>query len=65
MVARQSLELARLRLRKQSTQAWFACRSCGVVMHADRNGSRNIAHRADAVWQRGAVNRPSRPKQAA
>lgn len=40
------------------TQARFACRSCGTVMHADHNGSRNIAHRGDAVWKRGAVNRP-------
>jgi IS605 OrfB family transposase len=40
------------------SQAWFACRSCRVVMQADRNGSRNIRDRADAVWQRGAVNRP-------
>ncbi|MBW5481198.1 RNA-guided endonuclease InsQ/TnpB family protein [Streptomyces bambusae] len=39
-------------------QARFVCRSCGTVMHADHNGSRNIAHRADAVWKRGAVNRP-------
>ncbi|MFF3897624.1 RNA-guided endonuclease InsQ/TnpB family protein [Streptomyces sp. NPDC001812] len=41
------------------SQARFVCRSCGAVLHADHNGSRNIAHRADAVWQRGAVNRPS------
>jgi putative transposase len=40
-------------------QARFVCRSCGVVLHADFNGSRNIAHRGEAVWQRGAVNRPS------
>ncbi|WP_223268300.1 RNA-guided endonuclease InsQ/TnpB family protein [Streptosporangium nondiastaticum] len=40
------------------SQARFACRSCGAVLHADHNGSRNIAHRADAAWQRGAVNRP-------
>ncbi|WP_307865261.1 RNA-guided endonuclease InsQ/TnpB family protein [Streptomyces montanisoli] len=40
------------------TQARFVCRSCGTVLHADHNGSRNIAHRADAAWQRGAVNRP-------
>ncbi|MGP4092545.1 RNA-guided endonuclease TnpB family protein [Streptomyces sp. KR55] len=44
------------------SQAWFACRSCGVVMHADRNGSRNIAHRGEAAWQRGAVNRPNTVK---
>lgn len=41
------------------SQSWFACRSCGSVMHADLNGSRNIAHRADAVWQQGKVNCPS------
>ncbi|MFF6886098.1 RNA-guided endonuclease InsQ/TnpB family protein [Streptomyces sp. NPDC012421] len=41
------------------TQARFVCKSCGTTLHADHNGSRNIAHRADAAWQRGAVNRPS------
>lgn len=40
------------------TQARFVCRSCGTVMHADHNGSRNIAHRGEAAWKRGAVNRP-------
>jgi putative transposase len=40
-------------------QARFVCRSCGIMLHADLNGSRNIAHRGEAVWQRGAVNRPS------
>lgn len=40
-------------------QARFACRSCGIVLHADLNGSRNIARRGEAVWQRGAVKRPS------
>ncbi|MFJ9909246.1 RNA-guided endonuclease InsQ/TnpB family protein [Streptomyces sp. NPDC101152] len=43
------------------TQARFACKSCGTILHADHNGSRNIAHRADAAWQRGAVNRPRTP----
>lgn len=41
------------------TQARFVCRSCGIVLHADHNGSRNIAHRGEAAWKRGAVNRPS------
>jgi len=41
------------------SQAWFACRSCGSVMHADHNASRNIAHRGEAAWQRGKVNCPS------
>ncbi|MFB7611134.1 RNA-guided endonuclease InsQ/TnpB family protein [Streptomyces gardneri] len=40
------------------TQARFVCRSCGIVMHADHNGSRNIAHRGEAAWKRGVVNRP-------
>jgi IS605 OrfB family transposase len=35
------------------SQAWFACRSCGVVAHADRNGSRNIRARAEELWRRG------------
>jgi len=34
-------------------QAMFACRACGVIMHADINGSRNIALRANAAWQAG------------
>ncbi|MGW7292982.1 RNA-guided endonuclease InsQ/TnpB family protein [Streptomyces xiamenensis] len=40
-------------------QARFVCRSCGTVLHADHNSSRNIAYRGDAAWQRGAVNRLS------
>ncbi|MFJ4778568.1 RNA-guided endonuclease InsQ/TnpB family protein [Streptomyces sp. NPDC088762] len=36
------------------SQALFACRSCGFVDHADRNGSRNIRARAQMVWRRGA-----------
>ncbi|MGJ5753380.1 RNA-guided endonuclease InsQ/TnpB family protein [Streptomyces puniciscabiei] len=35
-------------------QAWFACRNCGFVGHADRNGSRNIRARALELWRRGA-----------
>jgi IS605 OrfB family transposase len=34
-------------------QATFACRACGVTLHADVNGSRNIVLRADAAWQAG------------
>lgn len=37
----------------RSSQARFACRSCGVVAHADRNASRNIAYRASVVWNAG------------
>ncbi|WP_228718429.1 RNA-guided endonuclease InsQ/TnpB family protein [Kitasatospora acidiphila] len=40
-------------------QATFACRACGMTMHADVNGSRNIRHRAAGAWQRGTVNCPT------
>jgi putative transposase len=39
--------------RNRVSQAWFICRSCGVVAHADRNGSRNIAARAAILWDAG------------
>ncbi|WP_369391840.1 RNA-guided endonuclease InsQ/TnpB family protein [Streptomyces sp. CG1] len=35
------------------SQAWFACRNCGLVAHADRNSSRNICARAWELWRRG------------
>jgi putative transposase len=34
-------------------QALFICQGCGVVAHADRNASRNIAHRAVLAWDAG------------
>ncbi|MGY0066832.1 hypothetical protein ACWZEH_08355 [Streptomyces sp. QTS137] len=40
-------------------RARFACRSCGFVDHADRNGSRDIRARAWELWRRGA--RPTAP----
>ncbi|MFC3995539.1 RNA-guided endonuclease InsQ/TnpB family protein [Nocardiopsis sediminis] len=57
--SRQCCECRHTHRTNRVSQAMFACRSCGAVLHADINGSRNIAHRADAVWKRGAVNRPS------
>ncbi|MFI9745371.1 RNA-guided endonuclease InsQ/TnpB family protein [Streptomyces sp. NPDC052494] len=56
--SRQCSECRHTHRTNRVTQARFVCRSCGTVMHADHNGSRNIAHRGDAVWKRGAVNRP-------
>ncbi|WP_444964185.1 RNA-guided endonuclease InsQ/TnpB family protein [Nocardiopsis sp. M1B1] len=35
------------------SQALFVCRSCGVVAHADRNASRVLARRGQAVWNAG------------
>ncbi|MEU5596264.1 transposase [Streptomyces sp. NPDC020298] len=43
------------------SQAWFACRSCGVVAHADRNGSRNIRARAWELRRRGALSTAPAP----
>ncbi|GHH86480.1 hypothetical protein GCM10017771_23730 [Streptomyces capitiformicae] len=31
----------------------FICRGCGVVAHADRNASHNIATRGESVWNAG------------
>ncbi|MFB7832316.1 RNA-guided endonuclease InsQ/TnpB family protein [Streptomyces sp. NPDC056056] len=56
--SRQCSECRHTHRANRVTQARFVCRSCGTVLHADHNGSRNIAHRGDAVWKRGAVNRP-------
>ncbi|MFG2723578.1 RNA-guided endonuclease InsQ/TnpB family protein [Streptomyces canus] len=43
------------------SQAWFACRYCGFVDHADRNGSRNIRARAWELWRRGAQSTAPAP----
>lgn len=43
-------------------QARFVCRRCGVVAHADRNASRNIAVRGEAAWIAGRESRvPATP----
>ncbi|MGI5349982.1 RNA-guided endonuclease InsQ/TnpB family protein [Streptomyces sp. CA-250714] len=39
------------------SQARFACRSCGVVAHADRNASRVLARRGEVVWSAGRESR--------
>ncbi|MET7518252.1 transposase [Streptomyces sp. NPDC005480] len=43
------------------SQARFVCRSCGVVAHADWNGSRNIRHRAEELWRCGAQSTAPAP----
>jgi IS605 OrfB family transposase len=43
-------------------QARFVCRGCGVVAHADRNASTNVAARGEAVWVAGRESRvPATP----
>ncbi|RKS09110.1 IS605 OrfB family transposase [Nocardiopsis sp. Huas11] len=45
--------------RNRPTRAVFACTSCGVVLHADTNASRNLARRGVVVWNAGrSVSRP-------
>ncbi|WP_150254517.1 RNA-guided endonuclease InsQ/TnpB family protein [Nocardiopsis deserti] len=39
--------------RNRVDQAVFICRGCGVVAHADRNASANIAARGRVVWNAG------------
>lgn len=44
------------------SQARFACRSCGVVAHADRNASHVLARRGATAWAAGRESRvPSIP----
>ncbi|MFJ9909912.1 RNA-guided endonuclease TnpB family protein, partial [Streptomyces sp. NPDC101152] len=38
-------------------QGLFICRRCGVVAHADRNASHNIATRGESVWNAGRESR--------
>ncbi|MER6078164.1 transposase [Streptomyces sp. NPDC001833] len=52
--SRTCAECGRTDKANRVSQAWFACRSCGFVDHADRNGSRNIRARAWELWRRGA-----------
>lgn len=48
--------------RNRVDQALFVCRNCGVVAHADRNASHNIAHRGAVVWNAGRESRvPATP----
>ncbi|MEU6108097.1 transposase [Streptomyces albidoflavus] len=47
------------------SQGRFACRSCGFVDHADRNGSRNVRARALELWRSGAESHAPAPAQGA
>ncbi|MFJ8084017.1 RNA-guided endonuclease InsQ/TnpB family protein [Streptomyces sp. NPDC096205] len=52
--SRTCAECGHMERANRVSQAWFECRSCGFVDHADRNGSRNIRARAWQLWRRGA-----------
>ncbi|WP_245797368.1 RNA-guided endonuclease InsQ/TnpB family protein [Mangrovactinospora gilvigrisea] len=55
-------ECGHLDTRNRIDQATFICQGCGVVAHADRIASRNIAHKGEAVWNAGRESRvPATP----
>ncbi|GHD30699.1 transposase [Nocardiopsis kunsanensis] len=43
--------------RNRVGQGLFVCRGCGVVAHADRNASHNLATRGQSVWNAGRESR--------
>jgi IS605 OrfB family transposase len=47
--------------RNRPTRAVFACRSCGVVAHADHNASCVIAQRGESMWTAGRESRVPAP----
>ncbi len=48
--------------KNRAGQATFACRACGVMMHADDNASHNIGCKGEAVWIAGRESRvPATP----
>jgi IS605 OrfB family transposase len=59
--SQECVECHHIDKRNRPNQAEFRCRSCGVVAHADRNASRNIAARGEAVWAAGRESRVPAP----
>jgi IS605 OrfB family transposase len=60
--SQQCSECGHIDRRNRQSQATFACRSCGALMHADDNASHNIARKGDAAWTAGRESRvPATP----
>ncbi|WP_344023097.1 transposase [Streptomyces luteireticuli] len=60
--SQQCSECGRIDKKNRAGQALFICRNCGVVAHADRNASRNLARKGEAVWRTGRESRvPATP----
>ncbi|MER7953653.1 transposase [Streptomyces sp. NPDC096030] len=55
--SRQCSECGHIDRRNRQSQASFACRSCGALMHADDNASHNIARKGATVWTAGRESR--------
>ncbi|MGW8687801.1 RNA-guided endonuclease InsQ/TnpB family protein, partial [Streptomyces sp. NPDC055817] len=60
--SQQCCECGHIDKKNRASQARFTCRNCGVVAHADRNASHNIARKGEAVWTAGRESRvPATP----
>ncbi|GAA4496846.1 RNA-guided endonuclease TnpB family protein [Actinoallomurus oryzae] len=60
--SQQCCECGHIEAKNRVSQSVFCCRNCGVVAHADRNASRNIARKGEAVWTAGRESRvPATP----
>ena len=60
--SQQCCECGHIDKKNRASQALFTCRNCGVVAHADRNASHNIARKGEAVWTAGRESRvPATP----
>ncbi|MCX5233313.1 transposase [Streptomyces sp. NBC_00233] len=60
--SQQCSECGHIDRKNRIGQASSACRSCGTVLHADDNASRNIARKGVAVWTAGCESRvPATP----
>jgi len=60
--SQECAECHHIEKRNRPSQAVFACRSCGVVAHADHNASRVIAHRGADTWRAGRESRVPAPR---
>jgi putative transposase len=60
--SQQCCDCGHIDKKNRASQALFTCRNCGVVAHADRNASRNIARKGEAAWTAGRQSRvPATP----
>nr|WTB34552.1 transposase [Streptomyces sp. NBC_00830] len=60
--SQQCSECGHIDRKNRVDQATFACRACGVTMHADDNASHNIDRKGEAVWTAGRESRvPATP----
>ncbi|MFD4231896.1 RNA-guided endonuclease InsQ/TnpB family protein [Streptomyces sp. NPDC058545] len=60
--SQQCSECGHIDRKNRVGQATFACRACGVTMHADDNASHNIDRKGETVWTAGRESRvPATP----